>query len=186
LRQYVNLNSCHAVVHTDSCRITFLIAGHETTSGLLSFVFYNLIKNSAAYRAAQKEVDEVCGKGPVTVDHIPKLKYITAVLREALRLNPTAPTFSLAPHPDLDEHPPTIGKGKYSLEGIPAVVAIIQKIQRDPKVYGPDANEFKPERVADYLLSIVKHSGSANYEPRCSTMLSKSSRKVPGSRSEMA
>ncbi|KAF8534914.1 P450 family fatty acid hydroxylase [Trichophaea hybrida] len=129
--------------------ITFLIAGHETTSGLLSFTFYNLIKNSAAYRAAQKEVDEVCGKGPITIDHIPKLKYINAVLRETLRLNPTATTFSLAPHSDLDEHPPTLGKGKYSLEGVPAVICVLQKIHRDPKVYGADANEFKPERMLD-------------------------------------
>jgi cytochrome P450/NADPH-cytochrome P450 reductase len=39
--------------------ITFLIAGHETTSGLLSFTWYYLLKNAAAYEAAQKEVDEV-------------------------------------------------------------------------------------------------------------------------------
>jgi cytochrome P450/NADPH-cytochrome P450 reductase len=59
--------------------ITFLIAGHETTSGLLSFVFYNLIKHPAAYRKAQAEVDEVIGTGPIKTEHMSKLPYINAV-----------------------------------------------------------------------------------------------------------
>jgi cytochrome P450 / NADPH-cytochrome P450 reductase len=59
--------------------ITFLIAGHETTSGTLSFAFYRLLKNPDAYRKVQKEVDEVVGKGSITVEHLSKLPYITAV-----------------------------------------------------------------------------------------------------------
>jgi cytochrome P450/NADPH-cytochrome P450 reductase len=59
--------------------ITFLIAGHETTSGTLSFAFYRLLKNPDVYQKAQKEVDEVVGKGPITVDHLSKVPYITAV-----------------------------------------------------------------------------------------------------------
>jgi cytochrome P450/NADPH-cytochrome P450 reductase len=47
--------------------ITFLIAGHETTSGMLSFAFYQLLKHPAAYRKAQEEVDRVVGKGPIKV-----------------------------------------------------------------------------------------------------------------------
>jgi cytochrome P450 / NADPH-cytochrome P450 reductase len=59
--------------------ITFLIAGHETTSGMLAFAFYELLKNPDTYAAAQKEVDEVIGTGPVRADHMGKLPYITAV-----------------------------------------------------------------------------------------------------------
>lgn len=59
--------------------ITFLIAGHETTSGLLSFTFYELLKHPEAYRKAQEEVDTVIGKGPITVEHMSKLPYINAV-----------------------------------------------------------------------------------------------------------
>lgn len=128
-------------------RITFLIAGHETTSGLLSFVFCNLLQHSSAYRAAQKEVDEVCGKGPITADHLPKLKYVAAVLRETLRLNPTAPLFSTTLHPSVDEASSTIGSGKYALEKGQPVAAVLVNIHRDPAVYGEDANAFRPERV---------------------------------------
>ncbi len=54
--------------------ITFLIAGHETTSGLLSFAFYLLIKHPDAYRKAQDEVDNVIGKGAITVEQMNKVR----------------------------------------------------------------------------------------------------------------
>lgn len=53
--------------------ITFLIAGHETTSGLLSFAFYMLIKHPETYRKAQSEVDSVIGKGAIRVEHMNKV-----------------------------------------------------------------------------------------------------------------
>ena len=41
--------------------ITFLIAGHETTSGLLSFAIYYLLKDPDVLARARAEVDEVLG-----------------------------------------------------------------------------------------------------------------------------
>ena len=41
--------------------ITFLIAGHETTSGLLSFAISYLLKAPEVVARAQAEVDEVLG-----------------------------------------------------------------------------------------------------------------------------
>ena len=41
--------------------VTFLAAGHETTSGTLSFLFYNLLKNPEKLQKAQQEVDQVLG-----------------------------------------------------------------------------------------------------------------------------
>jgi cytochrome P450 / NADPH-cytochrome P450 reductase len=73
---------------------TFLIAGHETTSGLLSFAFLNLLKNPETYFKAQQEVDRVLGRGKMRPEHLKELKYLNAVLRETLRLSPTAPAFS--------------------------------------------------------------------------------------------
>ena len=40
---------------------TFLIAGHETTSGLLSFTISFLIKHPEVVARAQEEVDQVLG-----------------------------------------------------------------------------------------------------------------------------
>ena len=41
--------------------VTFLAAGHETTSGTLSFLFYNLLKYPETLQKAQQEVDQVLG-----------------------------------------------------------------------------------------------------------------------------
>ncbi|KAF2196115.1 NADPH-cytochrome P450 reductase-like protein [Delitschia confertaspora ATCC 74209] len=123
--------------------ITFLVAGHETTSGLLSFTFYHMLKNPEAYQKAQKEVDEVIGQNPITVEHLSKLPYINAVLRETLRLNPTAPAVGLQANEDT-----TLG-GKYKLAKGDKIVAVFPKIHTDPLVYGEDAEAFRPERMLD-------------------------------------
>lgn len=59
--------------------ITFLIAGHETTSGLLSFAFYHLLKNPDTYKKLQQEIDEVIGRSPIRVEHLSKLPYLSSV-----------------------------------------------------------------------------------------------------------
>lgn len=125
--------------------ITFLIAGHETTSGLLSFLFYYLLKHPESYRKAQEEVDRVLGSESIQVHHVKELPYITACLRETLRLQPTAPAFTVSP---LAEQGEIIG-GKYHVKKGQGIVALLHAVQRDPAVYGEDAEEWKPERMLD-------------------------------------
>ncbi|KAF2690981.1 NADPH-cytochrome P450 reductase-like protein [Lentithecium fluviatile CBS 122367] len=123
--------------------ITFLIAGHETTSGLLSFTFYYLLTNPAAYERAQNEVDEVIGKNPINVDHLTKLPFLNAVLRESIRLSPTAPSIGLQAKED------TVIGEKYEIKkGVP-IVAVLTKLHRDPAVWGEDSEEFRPDRMLD-------------------------------------
>lgn len=59
--------------------LTFLVAGHETTAGTLAFTLYNVVKYPEVCRKAQQEVDEVVGTGAIKLEHVSKLKYITAV-----------------------------------------------------------------------------------------------------------
>ncbi|KAL0930407.1 bifunctional P-450/NADPH-P450 reductase [Colletotrichum truncatum] len=123
--------------------ITFLIAGHETTSGLLSFGFYQLLKKPATYFKAQQEVDEVIGRDPITIDHLAKLPYLNGVLRETLRLSPGIPGFGVEARED------TFLAGKYFIKKGEPIGCMIAKAHLDPDVYGEDAKEFKPERMMD-------------------------------------
>lgn len=129
--------------------------GHETTSGLLSFAFLQLLKNPNAYFAAQAEVDRVAGSSKLEPKHVNELKYINAVLRETLRLTPTAPAFSRAIRPENTEDPVYIGardtgsRHKYEIPRGKSIVCLIGKIMQDPKVFGEDAGEFRPERMLD-------------------------------------
>ncbi|KAF7186838.1 Bifunctional cytochrome P450/NADPH--P450 reductase [Pseudocercospora fuligena] len=131
--------------------ITFLIAGHETTSGMLSYAFYCLLKNPDTYRKAQEEVDRVIGKESIEAHHLDKLPYITAVLRETARLHSTAPAFSLSPK---SEHGEVIG-GKYHISHGETALVLLHNVHRDPAIYGDDAEDFRPERMLDANFSKI-------------------------------
>ena len=53
--------------------VTFLIAGHETTSGLLSFALYLLLKNPQVLNQARAEVDAVLGEDTPRVEQMARL-----------------------------------------------------------------------------------------------------------------
>ncbi|MBW6522478.1 cytochrome P450 [Sphingomonas sp. RHCKR47] len=81
--------------------LTFLIAGHETTSGMLTFAFTYLLRNPAVLAQAYAEVDRVLpGDTRPDYTHVARLEVIERILKEALRLWPTAPAFSVAPFED--------------------------------------------------------------------------------------
>ncbi|MDR6746705.1 cytochrome P450/NADPH-cytochrome P450 reductase [Bacillus pumilus] len=120
--------------------ITFLIAGHETTSGLLSFAIYFLLKNPEKLKKAVQEADEVLQGGLPTFKQVQKLNYTRMVLNESLRLWPTAPTFSFYAKED------TVIGGKYSIKKNQSVSVLLPKLHRDQAVWGEDAEAFKPER----------------------------------------
>ncbi|KAK0654544.1 putative bifunctional cytochrome P450 E-class, group I:NADPH-P450 reductase [Cercophora samala] len=123
--------------------ITFLIAGHETTSGMLSFAFVMLLKNPETLKKARQEVDEVIGRGPITVEHMKKLPYITAILRETLRLCPTIPSYGVQALED------TVIGGKWAISKGQVVLLYLARSHRDKAVYGETADEFIPDRMLD-------------------------------------
>jgi len=90
--------------------LTFLIAGHETTSGMLTFSLYHLLRNPHVLAQAYAEVDRVL-PGDTRPDYAQnaQLVVIERILKEALRLWPTAPAMTVAPFED-----ETIG-GKWHL-----------------------------------------------------------------------
>ncbi|PJH93005.1 bifunctional cytochrome P450/NADPH--P450 reductase CypB [Bacillus sp. SN1] len=122
--------------------ITFLIAGHETTSGLLSFAIYCLLTHPEKLKKAQEEADRVLTDTP-EYKQIQQLKYIRMVLNETLRLYPTAPAFSLYAKED------TVLGGEYPISKGQPVTILIPKLHRDQNAWGEDAEDFRPERFED-------------------------------------
>jgi cytochrome P450/NADPH-cytochrome P450 reductase len=124
---------------------TFLIAGHETTSGLLSCTLYALLKHPEVLRKAYEEVDRVLGPdidAKPTYQQVTQLTYITQILKEALRLWPPAPAYGIAPLKD-----ETIG-GKYELRKNTFVLVLSLALHRDPSVWGPNPDAFDPENFS--------------------------------------
>lgn len=131
--------------------LTFLIAGHETTSGMLSFATYYLLKSPEAMRKLHQEIDDVCGDRPVQLDDLSRLPYVngthspfygdacsyssTAVMRETLRLAPTASSRAMLPNEDT-----TLGGGKWAVKKSVPIVIHTFEMQRDPRVWGEDVS----------------------------------------------
>lgn len=122
--------------------ITFLVAGHETTSGALSFALYYLARNPHVLARAQSEVDKVWGENPdPSYEEVAKLRYVRRVLDEALRLWPTAPAFARQAQVD------TVIGGKYPMKKGQWALVLIPALHRDP-VWGDDPESFDPDRFA--------------------------------------
>nr|QST15058.1 CYP362A5 protein [Diaphanosoma celebensis] len=70
--------------------IDMLMAGIETTSVTVSFLFYLLAKNPGKQELLRKEVLSVVGPrgAPVTVDALNQLRYLKACVKESIRLMP--------------------------------------------------------------------------------------------------
>jgi cytochrome P450 / NADPH-cytochrome P450 reductase len=122
--------------------ITFLIAGHETTSGLLSFAFFLLLQHPEVLAKAYAEVDRVLGgdltKQP-TYAQIMQLKYVGQILKETLRLWPTAPAFARMPYED------TVIGGMYHIARDTSIMTAIPALHRDSTIWGDHPEQFDPE-----------------------------------------
>jgi len=58
---------------------------------MLSYTFYLLLKHPTVLKKLRDEVDSVLGFRYPTIHDIPKLQYLDQVLKESIRLHPTAP-----------------------------------------------------------------------------------------------
>ncbi|MPY57593.1 cytochrome P450 [Streptomyces spongiae] len=121
--------------------ITFLVAGHETTSGALSFALHYLSRHPDVATRARAEVDRVWGDTPRPgYEQVARLRYVRRVLDESLRLWPTAPAFAREARED------TVLGGVHPLRRGAWALVLTVMLHRDPAVWGADAERFDPDR----------------------------------------
>ncbi|KAK5458074.1 hypothetical protein LTS15_004153 [Exophiala xenobiotica] len=127
--------------------LNILLAGRDTTAGLLSNTWHVLSKREDIWEKLRAEVDELGGERP-DYSTIKEMKYLKWVLNESLRLMPVVPGNSrqairdtilpLGGGPD-GRSPMLVKKGEI-------VGYSPWSMHRREDFYGPDALEFKPER----------------------------------------
>ncbi|MEU6122163.1 cytochrome P450 [Streptomyces sp. NPDC047123] len=123
--------------------ITFLVAGHETTSGALSFALHYLSRSPQVLARARAEVDEVWGtEGEPAYEQVAKLRYLRRVLDESLRLWPTAPGFAREARAD------TVLGGAHPMRQGAWALVLATMLHRDPAAWGEHPEEFDPDRFA--------------------------------------
>ncbi|XP_071780999.2 cholesterol 24-hydroxylase-like [Centroberyx gerrardi] len=128
--------------------VTFFIAGQETTANQLAFCIMELGRHPEILEKVKKEVDDVIGmKQEISYDDLGKLIYLTQVLKETLRIYPTAPGTSRDLLDDM------------VIDGIPipgGVICIfnsyvtgrLEKFFKDPLTFDPD--RFHPDAPKPY------------------------------------
>lgn len=73
---------------------TFMFEGHDTTTSGMSFALYCIAKYPEVQRKVIKEIYDVIGEDnttPVTLQMLNELHYLDIVLKEVLRMFPSAP-----------------------------------------------------------------------------------------------
>jgi len=127
--------------------LNILLAGRDTTAGLLSNTWHVLSKRPDIWAKLKAEVDQLNGERPDYAT-IKEMKYLRYLLNESLRLMPLVPgnareavrdtVIPVGGGPD-GKAPVFVPKGM-------AVSYSPWSMHRREDFYGPDALEFKPER----------------------------------------
>jgi cytochrome P450 len=118
--------------------VTLLIAGHETTATALEWAVHFVVHHPAVRERILAELRTVVGEGPVAANHLPRLEYLDAVIKESLRLRPVLPNVARKLASPLQLGPYTIPTGTF-------VAPCIYLTHRDPELY-PEPLRFLPER----------------------------------------
>ncbi|CAM6086850.1 unnamed protein product [Calypogeia fissa] len=120
--------------------VDMIVAGNDSSFATGQWALTELLRHPRALRKVQEELDSVVGPHRlVQEEDFPKLVYVSAVLKETLRLHPPAPL--MVPHLSTED---------CEIEGfhIPAGTQVIVSpwcIHRDPAVWERPL-EFDPER----------------------------------------
>uniref|UniRef100_A0A3Q2X4R2 Cholesterol 24-hydroxylase-like n=1 Tax=Haplochromis burtoni TaxID=8153 RepID=A0A3Q2X4R2_HAPBU len=131
--------------------VTFFIAGQETTANQLGFCIMALGRHPEILEKAKKEVDDVIGmKRDISYDDLGELVYLSQVLKETLRIYPTAPGTSRDVAEDMvidGIHIP----GGFSVVFSSYVSGRLDKFFEDPLKFDPD--RFHPDMEAKVVMA---------------------------------
>ncbi|MGR8934043.1 MAG: cytochrome P450 [Gammaproteobacteria bacterium] len=128
-----------------------LMAGHETTSHAMTWMFYHLDRHPEVRERLEHEIDSVLQMRRPTLEDYEKLPYMQAVFDEAMRL--TSPVYYVGREAVEDC---TIGD--YRIPKGTVVQLCMRAVHLDER-YFPEAGRFKPERwLADAASAKPKQS----------------------------
>lgn len=132
---------------------TFFLAGHETSVVVLSWTLLLLAVHDEWQERLRTEVQAVCGASNVpTADALSNLKLVNMVLNETLRLYPPVPVLSRKTCSDMQ-------LGKMTVPSETVIMVPVLALHHDERYWGPDANEFRPERFSEGVAKACRVPG---------------------------
>jgi cytochrome P450 len=129
--------------------LNFVGAARDTSALTTQWLFYQLGKHpevEAKLRAEFAAKLPQLGVGRddyITADHVKQLVYLEAVIKETLRLKSAVPLLLRTAERD------TVIAGDIYIRKGQSIGLSVYAMARNPRVWGPDAAEYKPERWID-------------------------------------
>ncbi|RZB86430.1 Cytochrome P450 93A2 [Glycine soja] len=115
------------------------MAGTDTSAITMEWALAELINNHHVMEKARQEIDSVTGnKRLIQESDLPNLPYLQAIVKETLRIHPTAPLLGR-------ESSESCNVCGYDIPAKSLVFVNLWSMGRDPKIW-EDPLEFKPER----------------------------------------
>ncbi|KAJ3680949.1 hypothetical protein LUZ60_015438 [Juncus effusus] len=133
----------------DNCKNMYF-AGFETTSVTATWCLLLLASNKEWQEIVRKEVFEVLNGAALDADNIRHLKMLTMVIQETLRLYPPASLILREALHDINLQKIHIPKGTI-------IQITVSMLHRDADVWGPDADEFNPNRFEKGISTACKY-----------------------------
>ncbi|KAL6192908.1 hypothetical protein ACLB2K_033994 [Fragaria x ananassa] len=137
----------------EECK-TFYFAGQDTTNSLLVWTVFLLALHPDWQEEARKEVLQIFGKQPPSPDGLAKLKTMSMIINESLRLYP--PVITLARNVDKE-----VRLGNLTIP--PNVEFLVPNLalHHEPQFWGQDVKVFKPERFSEGVASATNNNMAA-------------------------
>ncbi|XP_065860620.1 cytochrome P450 CYP749A22-like [Euphorbia lathyris] len=137
----------------DECK-TFYVAGQETTATSLTWTLFFLAIHTDWQQKAREEILEFIGTNNPCPQTLPKLKIMSMIINEALRLYPPAVVMFRR------------GKGQVRLgeivisENVNIEIPVIA-LHHNSKTWGEDVHMFKPDRFAEGIPKATNNNVAA-------------------------
>ncbi|XP_058010191.1 cytochrome P450 CYP749A22-like isoform X2 [Hevea brasiliensis] len=137
----------------DECK-NFYVAGQETTASSLTWTILLLAIHTDWQDKARKEVLELFGQQNPTVDGVARLKTVSMIINESLRLYP--PVFHLT-----REVQKEVRLGKLTIPAKTETHIPTLALHTDHQIWGEDALHFKPERFEEGIAKATNNNISS-------------------------
>ncbi|XP_009600679.1 cytochrome P450 714A1-like [Nicotiana tomentosiformis] len=132
----------------DNCKNIYF-AGHESTAVAASWCLMLLALHPEWQSRIRDEMAQICPDGVLDAESVSKMKMVTMVIQEVMRLYPPAAFVSREALKDTQIGHIVVPKGV-------CLWTLIPTLHRDPEIWGRDANEFKPERFENGVSGACK------------------------------